>query len=159
VLSDNALKCPHSYTDDKNRDDIDPDKLKNGITDYPSPEDKEILYMFFARYVRKAHSDGAIKSELRNNKGLLFIDIISPSNIAFFINVINNGWDVWDQKIRMKELGAAVHGKWEVKIRPLFTEGTGKKKEQGKSLWSDERMKYFQRVKKHGERYIRAKRQ
>ncbi len=92
-----------------NRDDIDPDKLKNGITDYPSPEDKEILYMFFARYVQKAHSNGAIKSELRNNVGLLFIDIISPRVIAFVISVINNGRDVWDQKIRMKELGAAVH--------------------------------------------------
>ncbi len=43
MLSDNALTCQCSYTDDKNRDDIDPDKLKNGITDYPSPEDKEIL--------------------------------------------------------------------------------------------------------------------
>jgi hypothetical protein len=62
VLSDNALTCPRPYTDDTNRDDIDPDKPKSGITDYPSPEDKEILYMFFARYVRKAHSDGAIKS-------------------------------------------------------------------------------------------------
>ncbi len=51
VLSDNALTCPRSYTDDKNRDDIDPDKLKNGITNYPSPEDKKILYIFFARYV------------------------------------------------------------------------------------------------------------
>ncbi len=51
MLSDNALTCPCSYTDDKNRDDIDPDKLKNGVTDYPSPEDKEILYMFFAKYV------------------------------------------------------------------------------------------------------------
>ncbi len=47
----------------------------------------------------------------------------------------------------MKELDAAVHGKREVKVRPLFTEGTGKKKEQGKSLWSDEGMKYF----KHAE--------
>jgi hypothetical protein len=45
-------------------------------------------------------------------------------------------------------LGAAVHGKREVKVRQLFTEGTGKKKEQGKSLWSDEEMKYFQRVEK-----------
>jgi hypothetical protein len=88
VLSDNALTCPCSYTDDKNRDDIDPDKLKNGITNYPSPEDKELLYMFITRYVRKAHSDGAIKSELRNNKGLSFIDIIYPSNIAFVISVI-----------------------------------------------------------------------
>ncbi len=38
------MACPRSYTDDKNRDVIDPDKLKNGITKYPSPEDKEILY-------------------------------------------------------------------------------------------------------------------
>jgi hypothetical protein len=149
VLSDNALTCPHSYTDDKNRDNIDQDKLKNGITNYPSSEDKEILYMFSARYVQKAHSDGPIKSELRNNEGLLFIDIISPSNIAFVISVIENGWDVWDQKIRMKELGAAVHGKRVVKVRPLFTEGAGRKKEQGKSLWSDEGMKYFKCAKKN----------
>jgi hypothetical protein len=51
VLSDNALTCPRSYTDDKNRDSIDPDKLKNGITNNLSPEDNEILYMFFMRYV------------------------------------------------------------------------------------------------------------
>jgi hypothetical protein len=67
VLFDNALTCPRSCTDDKNRDNIDPDMLKNGITDYPSPEEKKILYMFFARYVRKAHSNSAITSELRNN--------------------------------------------------------------------------------------------
>ncbi len=148
MLSDNALTCPRSYTDDKNRDDIDPDKLKNRITNYPSREEKEILYMFFTRYVRKVHSNSAIKSELRNNEGLSFVDIFSPSGIAFVISVIKNGWDVWDQKIRMKELGAAVHGEWEVKVRPLFTEGTGKKKEQGKSLWSDEGMKYFMHTEK-----------
>ncbi len=128
MLTDNALTCPCSYTDDKNRDDIDPDKLKNGITNYPFPEDKEILHMFFARYVRKAHSDVATKSELRNNEGLLFIDIISPNNIVFVISVIKNGRDVWGQKIRMKELGAAVHGERKVKPRALFTEGTGKKR-------------------------------
>ncbi len=154
MLSDNALTCPCSYTDDKNRDDIDPDKLKNGITDYPSPEEKETLYMFFTRYVRKVHSDSVIKSELRNNEGLSFVDIISPSNIAFIISVIKNGRDVWDQNIRMKELGAAVHGEQEVKVRPLFTERTGKKKEQGKGLWSDEGMKYFKRAEKNMENGI-----
>ncbi len=142
MLSDNALTCPCSYTDDKNRDNNDPDKLKNGITNYPSQEEKEILYMFFAQYVRKVHSDGAIKSELRNNEGLSFVDIISPSDTAFVISAIKNGWVVWDWKIRMNKLGAAVHGEQEVKVRPLFTERTVKKKEQGKSLWSDEGMKY-----------------
>ncbi len=87
MLSDNALACPRSYTDDKNRDDIIPDKLKNGITDYPFPKDKEKLYIFFARYVQMVHYDGVIKSELRNNERLLFIDTISPSNIALVIAV------------------------------------------------------------------------
>jgi hypothetical protein len=48
----------------------------------------------------------------------------------------------------MNELGAVVHGKQEVKVRPLFTKGTGKKKEQGKSLRSDEGMKYFKHAEK-----------
>ncbi len=87
-----------------------------------------------------------------------FIDIISPSDIAFVISVIKNGRDVCDQKIRMKELGAAVHGKREVKVRPLFTEGTGKKKKQGKTLWSDAGMKYFQRAEKNMEKDISMKR-
>lgn len=33
-------------------------------------------------------------------------------------------------------------------MRPLFTEGMGRKKQQGKSLWSDEGIKYY----KHAER-------
>jgi hypothetical protein len=113
--------------------------------------------MFFARYVRKGHSDGAIKSELRNNEGLSFIDIISPSDIAFVISVIKNGRDVWDQKIRMKELGAAVHDKQEVKVKPLFTEGTGKKKGQGKSLWTDEGMNYLNRAEKTRRKVYKGK--
>ncbi len=96
---------------------------------------------------------------MRNHEGLLFTDIISPSDIAFVISVIKNDWDVWDQKNRMKELGAAVHGEREVKVRPLFTEGTGKKKEQGKSLWSDEGMKYFKCAEKTWRKVRRMKRQ
>jgi hypothetical protein len=94
------------------------------------------------------HSVSAVKNKLRNNEELSFGDIISPSNIAFVIRLIKIGWNVWDQTIRMIDLGVAVHSKREVKLRPLFTEGTGKKKEQGKSLWSDEGMKYFKRVEK-----------
>ncbi len=106
------------------------------------------MHRFFARYVRKAHSDSGIKNELRNNEGSPFVDIISPSNISFVISVIKNGQNVWDQTIRMRELGAAVQSKREVKLRSLFTEGTGKKKEQSKSLWSDEGMKYFKCAEK-----------
>ncbi len=48
----------------------------------------------------------------------------------------------------MKQLGAAVHGERERRLRPLFTVGKGKKKKQGMSLWSDEGLKYFSCVEK-----------
>jgi hypothetical protein len=74
------------------------------------------VYKFFARYLRKVYSDSDIKTDLKNNEGLSFVDRITPSDIvAFVISVLNNGRDVWDQNIKMKQLGAAVHGDRETK--------------------------------------------
>ncbi len=106
------------------------------------------MYKFFARYVRKVYSDSDIKTDLKNNEGLSFVHKITPSHIAFVIGVLKNGCNVWDQNIKMKQLGAAVHGDRETKKQPLFTGGKGKKKEQGKSLWSDEELKYFRHAEK-----------
>jgi hypothetical protein len=39
------------YKEDTNRDNIDRDKFKNGITDFQSTQEKELLYSFLARYV------------------------------------------------------------------------------------------------------------
>jgi hypothetical protein len=61
---------------------------------------------------------------------------------------------MWDQNIKMKQLGVAVHGDRETKKPPLFTGGEGKKKEQDKSLWSGEGLKYFKRAEKNRERYM-----
>jgi hypothetical protein len=68
------------------------------------------VYEFFARYVRKVYSDSVIKTDLKNNEGLSFIDKITPSDIAFVNSVLKNGCKVWDQNIKMMQLGAAVHG-------------------------------------------------
>jgi len=46
--------------------------------------------MFLAKYVRKMHSDSEIKRELKNNKGMSFLDLITPSDIAFVICVVKN---------------------------------------------------------------------
>ncbi len=79
------------------------------------------MYGFFARYVRNVYSDSDIKTDLKNNEGVSFIDKITPSDIAFVISVFKNGREVWDQNIKMMQLGAAVHGDRESKKRPLFT--------------------------------------
>ncbi len=112
------------------------------------------MYKFFARYVRKVYSVSDIKTDLKNNEGLSFIDKISPSDKAFVISVLKNGCKVWDQNTEMIQLGAAVHGDRETNKWPLFTGGKGKKKKQGKSLWSGERLKHFKRAEKKGERYM-----
>ncbi len=106
------------------------------------------MYKFFARYARKVYSDNDIKIDLKNYEGLSFVDRITPSDISFVISVIKNGCDMWDQNIKMKQLGAAVHGDRETKKQPLFTGGKGKKKEQGKSLWSGEGLTYFKCAEK-----------
>ena len=107
------------------------------------------MYSFLAKYVRKTHSDCEIKQELKNNEGMSFVDMITPSNIdiAFVISVIKNSREVWDQMRRMMSWQTEVHGERE-KMRPLFTEGMGKKKQQSRSLWSDEEKKFY----KHAER-------
>ncbi len=78
----------------------------------------------------------------------MFIDRITPSDIAFVISILKNGCNVWDQTMKMKQLGVAVHGERETRLRQLFTGGKEKKIEQGMSLWSVEGLKYFRPAEK-----------
>ncbi len=100
-LSDTVLQC-HYITEDNNRDKIDPDKLMNGLDHYASSSNKTELYKFLARYARKVYPDTDIKKDLKNNEGFLFIDRITPSDIAFVISILKNGCNVWDQTMKMK---------------------------------------------------------
>jgi len=70
-------------TDDKDRKKVNPDKLRHGVQEFGTDNEKEILYMFLAKYVRKTHADSEIKRELKNNEGMSFLDLITPSDIAF----------------------------------------------------------------------------
>jgi hypothetical protein len=152
LLSDTVLQCRY-ITEDDNRVKIDLDKLRNGLNHYTSSSDKAELYGFLARYMRKVYPDTDIKKDLKNNEGFLFIDRITPSDIAFVVSILKNGRNVWDQTIKMKQLGAAVHGERETRLQLLFTGGKGKKKEQhGMSLWSVEGLKYFRHAEQNGKR-------
>ncbi len=55
---------------------------------------------------------------------------------------------MWDQDIRMQELGEKAKKNQEKKLKPLFTSGSGQKRTQGMSLWNLEGMKYFYQVEK-----------
>jgi hypothetical protein len=86
-------------SDDKDQNNVNPDKLKNGLRDFGGEQEKEWLYMFLAKYVRKTHLDSEIKRQLKSNEGMSFLDFITPIDIAFVISVIKNARHVWDQTI------------------------------------------------------------
>ncbi len=101
LLSGTVSQCRH-ITEDNNRVEIDPDKLGNGLDHYASNSNKAEFYKFLARYVRKVYPDIDIKNDLKNNEGILFIDRITPSDIAFVMSILKNDCNVWDQTIKMK---------------------------------------------------------
>ncbi len=61
---------------------------------------------------------------------------------------------MWDQDIQVRELGAEAMGNPEKKLKPLFTNGSGQKRTQGKSLWNLDSMKYFHQAEKNGSRFM-----
>ncbi len=65
---------------------------------------------------------------MKNNEGLSFVDRITPNDIAFVISVIKNGRNMWDQNIKMKQLGAAVHGDRKTKNDHCLLEGKERKR-------------------------------
>jgi len=94
----------HSFivkTGDSNRENISPDEL--GTLDITGADeaDNHGLFDFFARYVRKVHSDEFIRKTLKLGKGTSFIDVIGPNDIAYVIAVFKNSQEMWDQVIRM----------------------------------------------------------
>ncbi len=109
-------------------------------------EEREELYKFIARYVRKIYSNTLITREICCITGCFSLDLIRPGDTSNVIALVKNGRDVWDQTLQMKALGAAAQKEKEKKLRPLFTSGIGKKKEQGKHMWSKEGIKYFQQA-------------
>jgi len=111
-------------------------------------EDRELLYDFIARYVRKVFADTLITKALRETQGYSFLDLIRPSDIAYVVSLVKNSRGMWDQEIAMKDSAVSA----EAKVRPLFTGGKGKKKEQGRTLWTKEGIKYFNTGEKNWKR-------
>ncbi len=98
-------------------------------------EERNELYKFIALYVRKMYSKILITKEPRCMTGCSFLDLIRSGDIAYMIALLKNGKDVLDQMVWKEK---------EKKLRPLFTSGIGKKKEQGNHLWSTkEGIKHF----------------
>jgi hypothetical protein len=55
---------------------------------------------------QKVHADEHICRVIHYSAGRSFLDVIGPSDIAYIISMIKNSKGMWDQDIRVQELGA-----------------------------------------------------
>ena len=141
----NNLTCVTIKPADPNRETIDPDKLILGLTGYLAVIREEAdgeaeendfgpVFDFFARYVRKIHSDRHIKNTLSSNPGMSFLDMIGPSDVAYVITVLKNSKATW------------LHNPADTTTampKPLFTRGESRKRVFGISTMSDEGHAFF----------------
>jgi hypothetical protein len=64
------------------------------------------IFNLFARYVWKVHSDEHIRKRLRYSTGKSFLDVSVLGDIVYIVLIIKNSKNMWDQDLRMPELGA-----------------------------------------------------
>ena len=120
---------------DPNRALLDPDNLAKGVSFYEEEEELDTLMEFLARYVRVVHCNRFFIDKLFLNKGKSYVQVLTPSDIAFAICLLKNSVETWRHKIANN--GDAGN------TRPLFSAGEGVKREHGESTGSKEGIKYF----------------
>jgi hypothetical protein len=106
----------------------------DGILQWGNKEILIQIFNLFARHVLKVHSDEFSRKCLHYTPGRSYLDVIGPGDVAYIISIIMNSKDMWNQDLRMQELGAQAIGIQEKKLKPLFTSESGQKRTQGKSL-------------------------
>lgn len=107
----------------------------DGLTWYVDNNRLDILFEFFAKYVRKIYGDRYLKSMIKRTVGLSLMDVITPSDIAYVICLFKNSQNVWGQVDDVADRST--------KVKPLFTSGEGKKRTSGDTTWNKAGLAYF----------------
>ena len=75
---------------DGKSDAINPDNLSNGVMHWHKNKKMDDLMDFLACYVCNVHADHYFRKLLLNLPGATYLDVITPSDIAYIISVIKN---------------------------------------------------------------------
>ena len=76
-----------------------PDKFQEGLHRFIECKSLHPVFNFVCQYVQRLHSDQWITKTLKNCPGASFFQIITPSNIAYVILLVNNCQEMWDQEM------------------------------------------------------------
>ncbi len=82
---------------------------------------------------------------MKKNPEKPFLLFVKPSDIAFILTLIKNGYWVWEQARRVQENQRQL----EKKALPLFTKGDCQKRESRRTEWNNKGLNFYYTVERN----------
>jgi hypothetical protein len=131
---------------DGNSDAINPDDLSNGVMHWQKNKKMDDLMDFLACYVRNVHANRYFRKLVLNHPGGTYLDIITPSDIAYVISMIKSSAHLYLLK-RGDAQKETDHDN--ITLKPLLTAGKKKKRTFGTTIWNKLGIDYYSEAHKN----------
>jgi hypothetical protein len=103
------------------------------------------------KYVSGLYGSRSIIKWITKNKGKYFLDMVTMSDIAYTVAVIENSYEAWDEEHEIQNAGEGeepeVYQRPQKMVKTKFTNRVGKKRQCNMSGWSTDGIQFFNRVR------------
>ncbi len=114
---------------------------------------KLTICAFVEKFISRIYGICKINTWLSKKKGSTFFDLMTVSDIAYTVAVLENSYEVWDKEYKKKRMSKV---EWEqykeivdhTVTRPKFTDQKGRKREYCDSGWSKDGIDFYNEVRK-----------
>lgn len=110
------------------------------------------IYLFVSKFVSRIYGIRMINAWLSKKKGSTFFDLMTMSDFAYTVAVLENSYEVWDQQGKQEHMSTAqwkeyINSDEYIKKTPKFTDRKGKKREYCDSGWTKAGIQFFDDVR------------
>ena len=110
------------------------------------------IYLFVSKFVSMIYGIRMINAWLSKKKGSTFFDLMTMSDFAYTVAVLENSYEVWDQQGKQEHMSTAqwkeyINSDEYIKKTPKFTDRKGKKREYCDSGWTKAGIQFFDDVR------------
>ena len=108
---------------------------------------------FMDKYVSGLYGSRSIITWITKNKGKHFLDMVTMSDIAYTVAVIENSYEAWDEEHGIENAGEGqeqeegLYRRPQKTVRTKFTNRLGKKRQCNMSGWSADGIQFYTKVR------------
>ena len=104
---------------------------------------------FMDKYVSGLYGSRSIINWITKNKGKHFLDMVTMSDIAYTVAVIENSYAAWDEEHEIDNAGERqeAYQRPQKTVKTKFTNRVGKKRQCNMSGWSADGIQFYNKVR------------